>query len=416
MPVITERLVSRLQPRKKKYEISCSSLRGFMLRVLPSGKKVYFARVRHGGKDTRQRIGLASEIPFDEARRLAGDLLARAMATSRPRVGASHRASVEAPDTSPYVRDFTRRFVDGHVRIAIKPATARRYELALKNHILPRFGSVRLAAITREDVETWVGSYTDKPQAARCAWQVLSCLFGKAIQWDALPANHLIPTRGVRTKQPKVRDRFLTADERARIEVVIQQGLDTPRNQPGGLHWAIAYAIRTLALTGMRSSEVYSLSWERVDMARRSFRLPDSKTGQKVVSFSEEVRELLIEVARLGDGRSKWVFPSWDGSGHVARASVGKAWRRIRTKAGLGSDVVVHTLRHSFASDAIMGGVPLAVVGKMLGHRRPSTTARYAHVSDTAVEEALQKTSERIVDAQQGRSEEQRKLRKRRKK
>ena len=181
MATITKRLVRSAKPRGKKYEISCSSLRGFILRVLPSGKKVYFARCRHDGRDTRQRIGLTSELSFEDARARAGLLLTRGTTTPTGRAD-----SAPAPgDASPYLRDFTRRFLDGHVDIAVKASTARAYRLALKNHILPRFGGARLAAITREDVETWVGSFRRHPQAARTACMVLSCLFSKAAQWGA---------------------------------------------------------------------------------------------------------------------------------------------------------------------------------------------------------------------------------------
>ncbi len=396
MPVITERLVRGLRPREKKYELTCASLPGFVVRVLPSGKKVYYARFTAGGRDVRRRLGPTSELPCASARALATRL--RAGATD-PAPADTRGASVDA---SPYVHEFTRRFVDGHVKLALKPASARRYQLTLKNHILPRFGALRLTAISREQVEAWVGSLADTPQAARCAWQVLSSMLGKAYQWGALPPSHPNPARGVRTPRAGARDRFLTAEERARVDAALQRGLETPRNQRGGLHWATAYAIRTLALTGMRSCEVYGLSWDRVDMSRRTFRLADSKTGQRVVPFSEDVRALLVEARRRGGGRSRWVFPSMQGDGHVAKASVGRAWRRIRDAAGLGADVVIHSLRHSFASDALMSGVPLAIVGRLLGHRRPRTTARYAHVADEAIEEALVKTSARILAAQRG--------------
>jgi transposase len=64
-------------------------------------------------------------------------------------------------------------------------------------------------------------------------------------------------------------------------------------------------------------------------------------------------------------------------------------------------DVRLHDLRHSFASDALMGGVPLAIIGKILGHRQPTTTQRYAHLSDRVVRDAIEQTSNRITDAAQ---------------
>jgi integrase len=60
-------------------------------------------------------------------------------------------------------------------------------------------------------------------------------------------------------------------------------------------------------------------------------------------------------------------------------------------------DLRIHDLRHSVASDAIMQGVPLEVVGKMLGHRNYKTTQRYAHIADTALRDAVNLTSKTIA-------------------
>jgi xanthine dehydrogenase iron-sulfur cluster and FAD-binding subunit A len=57
-----------------------------------------------------------------------------------------------------------------------------------------------------------------------------------------------------------------------------------------------------------------------------------------------------------------------------------KAWRRIRAKANL-DDVRIHDLRHSFASVAVGAGMSLPMIGKLLGHTQPATTARYAHLA-----------------------------------
>jgi integrase len=138
--------------------------------------------------------------------------------------------------------------------------------------------------------------------------------------------------------------------------------------------------------------------WDMVDLERRVFHLPDSKTGQKAVPFSSVVEELLVGelLPRRVPGKP-WVLVSARGTA-VYKWNVGRAWHRIRAAAELG-DMRIHDLRHSFASDALMSGVPLAVVGKVLGHTRPQTTARYAHISDEVVADALERATARIVGA-----------------
>ena len=84
---------------------------------------------------------------------------------------------------------------------------------------------------------------------------------------------------------------------------------------------------------------------------------------------------------------SSFVVPTSNG-GPIEGANLTHTWMRIRKRVGL-EDVRLHDLRHSAASDAINAGVPLAVVGKILGHRKPSTTQRYAHISDEALAEGV---------------------------
>ena len=76
-------------------------------------------------------------------------------------------------------------------------------------------------------------------------------------------------------------------------------------------------------------------------------------------------------------------------------------WQRIRKKAEL-EDVRLHDLRHSFASIAVSGGMPLAMIGKLLGHTQPSTTARYAHLATDPVKRANELIGQRIADAMRG--------------
>jgi integrase len=133
-----------------------------------------------------------------------------------------------------------------------------------------------------------------------------------------------------------------------------------------------------------------------VDWQHAVFNLPDTKTGQRSVPVSSQVMALLRDIqTHTGTPRTGYVVRSRTGR---RLTSLNKTWERIRVLAGI-PDVRLHDLRHSFASDALMGGVPLAVIGKILGHRQPTTTQRYAHLSDRVVRDAVEHTSNRIADA-----------------
>jgi len=95
---------------------------------------------------------------------------------------------------------------------------------------------------------------------------------------------------------------------------------------------------------------------------------------------------------------AEWVFPSPLTESCLHTVTVGNIWSRLRAEASL-SDVRLHDLRHSFASHAVLQGVPLPVVSRLLGHKRPSMTLRYAHVSDRETEAAAERIGAAIARA-----------------
>ncbi len=89
------------------------------------------------------------------------------------------------------------------------------------------------------------------------------------------------------------------------------------------------------------------------------------------------------------------VFPAMQ---REAPINLGQHWIRIRRKAAL-PDVRLHDLRHSFASVAIAKGIPLATIGKLLGHALPETTARYAHLADDIISESADRICSSLASA-----------------
>ena len=161
--------------------------------------------------------------------------------------------------------------------------------------------------------------------------------------------------------------------------------------------WIIA-AIRLLILTGARLSEIRTLCWSEVDVLRRKLRLGDSKTGEKTIQLSDAALEVLALIPRLPD--NPYVICG-DKRG-ACLVNLQKPWRRIRHMAGL-DDVRIHDLRHSFASVAAAQGLSLPVIGALLGHSQPATTARYAHLAQDPLARANAKISGRIAATLKGR-------------
>ena len=186
------------------------------------------------------------------------------------------------------------------------------------------------------------------------------------------------PARGLkRNPRPKL-TRFLSREEIGRLhEVLDRYEAKRPSSK------VQADIIRLLLLTGCRTGEMLKLRWREVD--GDTLQLEDSKTGPRHVLLSPEARAIIERQPRSGSPR---VFPSPMNS---ARTRFGLSlWKKVRKLAGI-EDVRLHDLRHTFASQAAMQGIPLPVVARLLGHAQVQMTLRYAHVSDRDVEAAAER-------------------------
>jgi integrase len=132
---------------------------------------------------------------------------------------------------------------------------------------------------------------------------------------------------------------------------------------------------------------VLNLKWTEVRLERHRLELLDSKTGEKFISLNPEAEAILKLQERRRNGGHPFVFPGV----RKDKPFVGlpKIWTRLRTRAGLakmrdGRAFRIHDLRHNLASVAAGEGLSLVEIGKLLGHRNPATTARYAELVDAA--------------------------------
>ena len=137
-----------------------------------------------------------------------------------------------------------------------------------------------------------------------------------------------------------------------------------------------AAAIRLLVLTGCRRNEVLELRWDDIDRTAGELRLRDGKTGARMVPLTLAVQGVLAEIPRIPD--NPWVIAGQKPGARMT--NVNDPWLVVRARAGL-EDVRIHDLRHSWASRALALGESLSMIGKLLGHNRIETTARYAHLA-----------------------------------
>ena len=144
-------------------------------------------------------------------------------------------------------------------------------------------------------------------------------------------------------------------------------------------------------LTGCRKSEILTLRWDDVDRTTGELRLRDAKAGPRMVPLTSAVGAVLDGIPRI-EGNPKVIVGQRRNDRPL---NLDHYWQSIRAQAGL-DDVRIHDLRHSYASRALALGEGLPVIGKLLGHRQVSTTARYAHLMRDAEKEAATRVGDSI--------------------
>jgi integrase len=290
--------------------------------------------------------------------------------------GADPRGEFEESRDAATVADLIDRFVL-EVLPRKRPATIKAYRIMLNKHVKPFFGKhSKVADVVYADVDHLhrTISATGSTYVANRVITVLSRIFSLSIRWQMRSDN---PCRGVERNPEQKRKRYLSSDELKRLTAALAE---TPDKQ-------FVSIITLLLLTGARKTEVLSMRWDNLDLDKGIWSKPASSTKQKsdhVVPLSEAA----LEVLRAIKPHSEWVFPNDSKIGH--RVEPKNGWAALCKRADIEA-LRIHDLRHSFASQLVSSGASLPLIGALLGHSNPATTARYAHLFDDPQRDAVEK-------------------------
>src|SRR5262245_36092300 len=385
---VTKRAVDAAKARSVDSYLWDKELHGFGLKVTPAGSKVYLVQYQLGGRKGRTRrvtIGRHGELTPTAARAEAKRLLGEIAAGRDP---ADERDKAKGGKSLAVV---LQQFMAEHVRPKLKARSATEYQRTARLHILPRLGRRPLGELKRQDIAKLHHELASTPYQANRTLALLSKFFGWA-EKHGLRTDGSNPCRHVEKYREGRRERFLSQAELARLGDALREAETDKSCSP----WVIA-AIRLLTFTGARRNEILTLRWEHVSEAHECLMLPDSKTGRKAIHLNAPALALLQTIPRLES--NPHVICGEKPGQHLA--NIEKPWRRIRKAAKL-EDLRLHDLRHSFASVAASGGQSLVVIGKMLGHSKVTTTARYAHLADDPVKAASDAVGRHIAAAMEG--------------
>ena len=371
---ISKRTVDGLSVEDKDAVFWDRQLPGFGVRVYPSGSKVYVVQTRVGGRSKRITLGRHGVITSGKAREKAAETLALLKSGHDP---------VEKPARTVTVAELAERYLKEHVEVHCKERTGVIYRSNVKRFILPAYGHLPVEKVEREHIADLHYALRDIPCQANRVLEIENKIFNLAEEWNLRSKGN--PCRFVRKYREQKRERFLTDEEFRNLGDVLNR-----MEAEGALPVYPAAAIRLLMLTGCRRNEIVQLEWKNVDLKEGEIRLPDSKTGPRMVPLSPTAAQVLKGLPRIKG--NPWVIPGFRPNRHLG--DLNHYWDRVREEADL-DGMRLHDLRHSWASRALALGESLSMIGKLLGHNKIDTTSRYAHLA----RDSIKASSARIADS-----------------
>ncbi|MCO4092872.1 MAG: tyrosine-type recombinase/integrase [Sphingorhabdus sp.] len=355
--------IAQCEPGKKKTDYYSNTQTGFGLECRPSGKKTYFQRYMVDGKLKQKAIAAYGEITFDQARKAGQRLRSEAVLGGDPSAKQAKRIAI------PLYRELA------HQHLTHAASYQRSYDSTrriIHNHVLPRWGKLRLDEIKQQDVTAWLMAKRQSGLAPATVEKIrimFSRSFELARQWQLFDGN---PVKYVpRVKFNNARERYLTSDEANALKLACECSANPQLKHIVGL----------LLLTGARKSELLKAKWSEIDIDKRTWTLNMTKNGRgRHVPLSQAAMDIIGQLPRYPD--CPWLLPNPQTL--LPFTDIKRSFMEARKLAGL-DDVHIHDLRHSYASALVNAGINLYQIGSLLGHQNVASTQRYAHVDSSTL-------------------------------
>ncbi|MEQ1955329.1 site-specific integrase [Mesorhizobium sp. CN2-181] len=379
-----------------------ADVKGFGVRVTAAGARAFILNYRtRTGRERRYTIGAFPDWKTGVARAQAAEL------KKRIDVGFDPMAEVDADRAAKTVADLCDRFEEDHLG-SKREATARDYKALIRREIRPALKHRRVDEVEFSDIDALHRKITRRgaPYLANRTVAVLSKMFALAMKWRWRTDN---PAKGIERNQEAKRHRYLSPAEISSLTGALAALEDQQA----------ANIFRLLLLTGARRGEVQAARWADLDLTTGVWTKPGSTTKQKTthrVPLSAPARQLLAALLAEAEEGAEFVFPGRS-DGH--RVEIKNAWRDVCIAAGIvttttekdgrGRERIVvtpsariHDLRHTYASVLASAGLSLPIIGALLGHSQPATTARYSHLLDDPLRQATERVGAIVMPTGEG--------------
>lgn len=338
------------------------------MRITAAGSRAFVWDGRIRGRIT---IGRFPALSLNEARAKAIDI------RHQIAIGHDPKRLLDEQRQEPTVRALGRRYIEEHSRPNKK---SWREDDRVFRAYFRSIANLRASECSREIVSKWhqrIGADHGHYQANRCL-ALLSSIYGWAERLGYWEGPN--PARAIRRFREESRSRFLSTSELIRLHAVL--------DEEANVFWRAYF--RLALLLGTRRSELLRAKWSELDLVDGLWTLPTTKAGRThTLPLPEAALRLLATLPSRSS--SEWVFPGERRPGRPL-SNANQAWTRIRKKAGL-ADVRIHDLRRTNGSWLAAQGCSLPLIGRVLNHSQPSTTAIYARLDLAPIREALERNA-----------------------
>ncbi|AIF82061.1 hypothetical protein I862_07535 [endosymbiont of Acanthamoeba sp. UWC8] len=385
MTKLTKTVIEQAEVKEKPYFIFDSQVSGFCVRVSSTGKRHYYLQYMANKSVKRLALGQHSIITTEKARDKAITMLAKIKEGRDPQEEKKQNLN------QPTIKELSKRFLEDYIALHCKKSTAKIYHHYFDKHIIPLLGNINVFKVTRADIAGFHLSLRKTPYGANRCLAAISTMFNMAELWG-LRADGTNPCKHIKKYTEHKRELYLNKDEAKRLGQVLAELKNGKKENISAV-----YCIELLLYTGCRLGEIQTLKWDYIDYSSSCIRLPDSKTGARIVHIGANVISLLEEIKAHPLLPKDNPYVIWGKKPLTCLNNMRKTWQNIKKKAGLEAELRIHDLRHSFASFAVSQGMSLPMIGKLLGHSQVQTTARYAHLMPEAVIEAAGNVTSHIA-------------------
>lgn len=352
-----------LIPYKKKVEYFDKDIKGWYLEVRGLYAKTYYFKYRNlKGELKSFRLGKYGLVDYELVR-------SRAVSIHRKIQSKDYSFETEVNYSQITFGTFVNKYYLPYIKI--KKRSWQTDLSFLKNHILPIFEDMNFDEISKVALVKFHLSKRElglAPATADRLIIMIRYIFNLAIKWGFF--KKINPAQGFELFNiNNARERYLDNSE---VKILINS-LEKSKNS------LLKPIILTLLLTGLRKSEVLNAKWVDLDLTKKIWVIPITKSGKpRYIPLTD----MVIKILESLDKKFELIFAN-PKTGHRF-TSIFYAWDHARERVGM-KNLRIHDLRHSYASFLINNGGSLYEVQKLLGHSNSSMTQRYAHLSESTL-------------------------------